>query len=329
MLRHDLTIGVAPMLPIMRTLVRMLHSREVEWLGHFWREARPDLVVSLIPHFNRAIFEGLRIANSAHDGLPTPMVTILTDLADYPPHFWIERQDQFFICGTAFAVQQALEIGCRSERIFLTSGMVVRPEFYQVLPIDREQELLKLGLRPGIPTGLVMFGAFGSRRMVTIAQEVAAAGLKLQLIFLCGHNQQLRERLITMNLPFTHYVEGFTRDVPYFMRLADFFVGKAGPGSISEALVMGLPVVVERNHSTMVQERYNTEWVAQNQVGVVLRSFLKIAEGIAPMLDSEQMVTFRRRVSALNNRAVFEIPPILEALVSHRRIDAGALALHP
>ena len=32
-------------------------------------------------------------------------------------------------------------------------------------------------------------------------------------------------------------VLGFTREIPLYMELSDFFIGKAGPGSISEALV--------------------------------------------------------------------------------------------
>jgi hypothetical protein len=41
--------------------------------------------------------------------------------------------------------------------------MIVRPEFYQPLEISREYERRRLGLRADLPTGLVMFGGFGSR----------------------------------------------------------------------------------------------------------------------------------------------------------------------
>jgi hypothetical protein len=68
-------------------------------------------------------------------------------------------------------------------------------------------------------------------------------------------------------------VEGFTSEIPYYMALSDFFIGKPGPGSISEALAMKLPVIVERNSWTMPQERYNAEWVLEKQVGIVLHSF--------------------------------------------------------
>ena len=99
------------------------------------------------------------------------------------------------------------------------------------------------------------------------------------------------------------------------MQLSDFFIGKPGPGSISEALVMGLPVIVEHSARTMVQERYNATWVTQNGVGLVLSSFAKIAKGMAPMLDPQGLAGFRERVRMLNIRAVFEIPEIVEELL--------------
>jgi len=316
MLKYGLTIGTGPMLRAVQFLIRRMHPRNVALLARYWQERRPDLVVSLIPNFNRAIFEGLRIADRARSQPATPMVTILTDLADCPPHFWIERQEQYLICGTAKAAEQALAMGYPPTRVLRTSGMIVRPEFYRRPEISREQERRRLGLRPDVPTGLVMFGGFGSRRMLTIARRVAEAGVKTQLIFLCGHNQRLREQLSAMKLPFPCHVEGFTRDIPHLMQLSDYFVGKPGPGSVSEALVMDLPVIVERNARTMVQERYNTEWIERHQLGMVLRSFNEIVAGIAQMLDPQRLAHFRSRVRALNNRAVFEIPDLLEALIA-------------
>jgi hypothetical protein len=79
---------------------------------------------------------------------------------------------------------------------------------------------------------------------------------------------------------------------------------------------MDLPVIVERNARTMVQERYNTEWIERHQFGVVLRSFNEIVAGIAQMLDPLRLAHFRSRVGAFNNRAVFEIPGLLEGLIA-------------
>ena len=319
LLQRGLTLGTGPMLRATQMLIRRLHRKEVTLLAGFWENNPSDLVVSLIPNFNRAIFEGLRSANASLGKPSTPMVTILTDLADYPPHFWIERQPQYLVCGTDEAVRQARVMGYSSQNTFLTSGMVVRPEFYRPQNGDRQRERAALGLSPDLPTGLVSFGGYGSRRMITVAKRVAEAGLPTQLIFLCGHNRKLRERLLAMDLPYPAYVEGFTTDMPRLMHLADYFVGKPGPGSISEALVMDLPVVVERSHWTMVQERFNTEWILARGVGVVLHSFSEIATGILPMLDPEGLALFRERIAEVRTRAVFEIPRIMESLLRNPR----------
>src|SRR5260370_39033822 len=95
-------------------------------------------------------------------GSDTPMVTILTDLADCPPHFWIERQKQYLVCGTDAAAEQAIEMGHAPERVFRTSGMIVRPEFYRPIEMNRAAERVRLGLDPELPTGIVMFGSYCS-----------------------------------------------------------------------------------------------------------------------------------------------------------------------
>jgi 1,2-diacylglycerol 3-beta-galactosyltransferase len=263
------------------------------------------MVVSLVPNLNRAVGESIRKA------IPrTPFVTILTDFADYPPHFWIERQQQYLICGSERAVEQAHELGHWDESIFRTSGMILNPRYYEPLEIDRAAESRKLGLDPGRPVGLVMFGGQGSNVMLGIAQK-----LDIQLICICGKNDKLAARLRALRRSNPMVVEGFTKQVRYYMALSDFFIGKPGPGSISEALAMKLPVIVELNAWTLPQERYNAEWIVKNQVGIVLRNFRGIAKAVAELIQPQNYARFRAAAEAHNNRAVFEIPDILEKIL--------------
>ncbi len=303
MLQKGWTLGSAQGTVLMHGLIRMYHASQVRLLKEFWKQGERDLVVSLIPNFNRALRESLPA---------TPLVTILTDFADYPPHFWIERQDQYVICGTHKAVEQARALGHPPEHIFATSGMILRPSFYEPVTADRAAERARLGLDPDLPTGLVLFGGQGSSVMPEIAQRVTAHA---QFIFICGRNKKLAERLRKMDTRFPKYVEEFTSEIPYYMHLSDFFIGKAGPGSISEAIAMHLPVVVERNAWTLPQERYNTEWILEKKVGVVLKSFREIDAGLRELLDASNFARFRANAAAIVNRAVFEIPDILETLL--------------
>ncbi len=303
------TLGSAQGLVFMHGVIRLYHRPVVRLLIEYWKKTRPDMVVSVVPNFNRAMYESLRAA------LPkVPYVTILTDMADFPPHFWIESgQDQYFICGTDRAVEQARALGHRPERILRASGMILRPKFYEPAPIDRaagrDRERARLGLDPSRPTGLVLFGGQGSSVMLDIARELSDT----QLIMICGKNEKLAQRLRTLPTRAPHFIEGFTQEVPYYMHLADFFIGKPGPGSISEAVAMKLPVIAERNAWTLPQERYNADWVIENGVGVVLQNFRGIREAAGKMIAS--LDQYRAAVEKIENRATFEIPDMLEAIL--------------
>jgi 1,2-diacylglycerol 3-beta-galactosyltransferase len=96
------------------------------------------------------------------------------------------------------------------------------------------------------------------------------------------------------------------------MALADFFIGKPGPGSISEALQFHLPVIVECNSKTLPQERYNAAWVTENGYGIVVPSFKNIVPAVQRLLQDATFAEFRLRAGAYSNRALFEVPAILE-----------------
>ncbi|HEV8415925.1 MAG TPA: glycosyltransferase [Bryobacteraceae bacterium] len=304
MLARGWTLGSAQGLKFMHGVIRLYHRPAVRMLEKYWAGARPDLVVALVPNFNRALFESVRST------LPdVPYVTILTDIADYPPHFWMEKQEQFLICGSDKAVAQARALGYADDRVFRASGMILRPTFYQPVTVDRAAERRRIGLDPDRPTGLVLFGGQGSKVMLEIAERLSDT----QLILICGKNAGLADRLRALPAKAPRYVEGFTSEIPHYMSLADFFIGKPGPGSISEAVAMGLPVIVERNIWTLPQERYNADWVLERNAGIVLPNFRGIGEAVDALL--QDLPRYREAVGQIHNRAVFEIPDILEKIL--------------
>ncbi len=88
-------------------------------------------------------------------------------------------------------------------------------------------------------------------------------GSPLQLILICGRNEELAAKLRARKWRLPVNVIGFTKEVHKLMRAADFLIGKPGPGSIAEAMVRKLPVLIECNAWTLPQERYNAEWVVE------------------------------------------------------------------
>jgi hypothetical protein len=306
-LRKGWTRMTPQLLVLLQGTIRIYHSRIVRALRAYWSQHPTDLVLSVIPHFNRALAHSLQ-----RDGTQTPFVTLLTDLADYPPRFWIERESEYIIAGTGRAKEQALAMGHPAHRIFETSGMVLKPKFYQKTALDRVSERKRLGLEPDCPTGIVLFGGHGSRVMVDIVRSLEQSDMHVQLILICGHNRKLASRLKNLRTRKPILVEGFTSNVEYYMFLSDFFIGKPGPGSISEALQFHLPVIVECNSRTLPQERYNAQWVTEKGYGIVVSSFREIASSVQRLLQPSTFNELRRNARAYSNRALLEVPAILE-----------------
>jgi len=132
---------------------------------------------------------------------------------------------------------------------------------------------------------------------------------------ICGRNEKLAEAFRARRWTLPLHVVGFTKEVHRLMRAADFLIGKPGPGSVAEAMIRKLPVILECNAWTLPQERYNTEWVKEKRVGIVLRNFGEIVAGVKQMLEPGVLAEFRRNVGALENRAIFEVPEIFAMLL--------------
>jgi 1,2-diacylglycerol 3-beta-galactosyltransferase len=312
LLRNGWTLGATQLLRVLQMTIRLFHGPMVNLLARHFQKQPADLMVSVIPHFNREIAEAW---SGCYPG--RPFVTIITDLADFPPRFWIEPGNlQYVICGTEKAVEQARQLAKDLAHIFATSGMILRPDFYQEDSVDPVALRQELNLRPELPTGMLLFGGFGSKVMYDIVERLEAAALPLQLIVICGRNEKLAEKFRARAWKIPLHIVGFTKEVHRLMRAADFLIGKPGPGSVAEAMVRKLPVILECNAWTLPQERYNSEWVKEKKVGIVLHNFREIVSGVEQLMQPGKLAEFRCNTQRLNNRAVFEIPEIFVKLLN-------------
>jgi 1,2-diacylglycerol 3-beta-galactosyltransferase len=318
LLRTGWTLGATQLLRVLQTTIRVFHGPLVKLLAEHFRDSDADLLVSVIPHFNREIAEAWKLVHPEK-----PFATLITDIADFPPRFWIEpSENQYVICGSEKAVEQARAIGKDEEHIFQTSGMILRPDFYVPDRIDPVALRRELGLLEALTTGMLLFGGFGSKVIYDIVKRLDETNLPLQLIVICGRNEKLGRQLKAGTWRLPMHVVGFTKEVDRLMRGADFLIGKPGPGSVAEAMMRKLPVILECNAWTLPQERYNTEWVKEKRVGIVLHDFGEIVAGVKQMLEPATLAEFRANVARLENRAIFEVPEIFAKLMGEApRID--------
>lgn len=305
-LSSGLTLGMRHELKVLQFLIRQTHAAQVKRLMAYWEQTQPDLVVSLIPNFNHALGESLGLWRSE-----VPFVTLMTDLADHPPNFWmVPGITRHLICGTPRAREQALDAGLPPAWVHLSSGMLLAQDFYEPPAFDRQQRRVELGLPATAPVGVVMFGGYGSNAMRLIAQRLP----EIPLILMCGRNASLAQALRKQPAHAPRVIVEFTDRVPDWLRLGDFFIGKPGPASLSEAVHLGLPVIVTRNAWTMPQERYNTDWVLENGLGIVQRSFRSIQEAANQLISD--LPAFQASVSKMKNRAIVEVPQFILRLLA-------------
>ncbi len=312
-LQRGWTLGLAQELKLLQGAIRLGHASLLRLLQRHWADSEPDLVVSLVPNFNRVLCE------SVASTLPgVPYATVMTDMADHPPHFWIEPDlPQTIVCGTQRAAEQARDAGYAQEQIVSTSGMVLKPTFYDLPPINLAHRRAALGLDPLRPTGVVMFGGQGSQQMLHIARALDG----VQLLLMCGRNRLLAEQCRRLQRSARQAVVGFTEEVADMMRLADFFIGKPGPGALSEAVQLGLPVITLKNAWTMPQERYNAQWVQEQGVGLVVPSVARLPAAADEMLRC--LPQWHAATARLDNRAVFEVPQVLAHLLARSAAAPG------
>ncbi len=59
------TLGLAQELRILQMLIRLSHKSLISQLRRHWQATQPDLVVSLVPNFNRAMYQASRLGPAA------------------------------------------------------------------------------------------------------------------------------------------------------------------------------------------------------------------------------------------------------------------------
>ena len=113
---------------------------------------------------------------------------------------------------------------------------------------------------------LIVGGGDGMGPLGKTARAIDESGLRLGMAIVCGRNEKLQADLRAHAWENPTFIYGFTNDMPDLMRAADIIVTKAGPGTITEALNAGLPVVLYSKIAG--QEDGNVDFVVAEVVGV-------------------------------------------------------------
>lgn len=239
-----------------------------------------DLIISVHPIINTPILRGF---GESHP----PYLTVVTDMIS-THEYWYNKASDIIIVPTEEAYDRGVKLGIDPEKMHIV-GLPIKEGYRN--PISKEESRKRLGLPEGLPLVLMVSGGEG---MGPIEQTVAAineAKVPTGLVIITGNNADLKERLEAQEFNYPTFVIGFTTDMPTYMQACDVIITKAGPGTISEAFVAGLPIILYSKIPG--QENGNVDYVVQRKAGVWEANPQKVAALLADWISNpEEMRRF-------------------------------------
>ncbi len=245
---------------ILRNIARPILSRHV---FHLFDTTQPDVVIAVHPLTIAFSLPILRRWTKKRGHSYVPFVSVVTDLGSVHTTWLYPKVDRIYL-PTQESYHKAIQFHFRPEQCRVY-GLPIRTTFSQSVP-DKAVLLRQLGLDPSLPTLLLMGGGQGMGPLAAIAQAVAKARPPAQLVVVVGRNPKLHKNLMACHWPIPTRVLGFVEDIHLWMHSADLLITKAGPGTIAEAFVCGLPLLL--TGYVPGQEEDNVSYVLSHGVGV-------------------------------------------------------------
>jgi 1,2-diacylglycerol 3-beta-galactosyltransferase len=237
-----------------------------------------DLIVSVHPLPNMAM---LRAMGKRH----RPYATVVTDLVTTHA-LWYEPRADIILVPTTNAYERGLDLGVPPSRMEVI-GMPVSDRFCQPVG-NRVENRARLGWPEGKPTILIVGGGEGMGPLEAVVHAISDARLNASLVVVAGRNRSLKQELMETHWEVPVRVYGYVKEMPEFMRAADILITKAGPGSISEGFLAGLPMILY--HFLPGQETGNVDYVVNNGAGIWAPSPGQIVGVLKTWLDDPDVL---------------------------------------
>lgn len=238
--------------------------------GAAWPYAGPSLCNLLERHRADVMVSFHGVPNAAllfarrKLALRNPFAIVALDLVSVHAG-WFTPGAHLYIVPTEAARQRALRAGVTPKRICVI-GMPTRRSFLEVRDMPQAEARALLGLPQDRPIVLVVGGGEGMGPLIPVVRAIARRRPDAHLVVIAGRNQALYHALRALDVPVPLQVEGFVTNIAVWMRAADVLVTKAGPNTLSEAFIAGLPLVLYA--AIPGQEEGNILHVIENHAGV-------------------------------------------------------------
>jgi processive 1,2-diacylglycerol beta-glucosyltransferase len=233
-------------------------------------ETNPDLVISLTPFINFPASEAARKLET-----PFLLVTIDNDL-----QLWVHGLQG--VQHPYFKVTVGSDLWCSRELLrkrnipdsaIETIGFPIRTDFFT----SKDTASLKseFGIPQTKPVVLIIIGGAGGYKALEYAQRIGSTQFGIHLIVCAGKNKELAQdlRKIFLHPTNTMTVMEFTSKISDLMSISDLLITKSGPGTINEAMIMKLPILVDSTTTVLSWEQANIDLIMQYGIGDYIEDF--------------------------------------------------------
>jgi 1,2-diacylglycerol 3-beta-galactosyltransferase len=240
----------------------------------------------------------------------SPFFTVVTDMVSTHT-WWFNHSSDLIFVPTEIARQKGLSYGLKPDQIRVV-GLPVAQRFCQ--PLESGQSFRdRMGWPQELPVILLIGGGDGMGPLAKTARAISDAHLNAALVIVTGRNHKLKAQLEVENWSLPTFIYGFTHEMHNFMHSTDILLTKAGPSTISEAFISGLPMIL---YSRMPgQEDGNVSYVVYEGAGVWAPEPNRIIEILRDWLDHPA----EREKIAANSRRLAR--PDASHLIAHAIAD--------
>ena len=285
-------------------------------LSTFFKQEKPDLVISVIPIINQEIVKAIEEQ--------CPCVIVQTDLFEHEEQSWLWRKllpegvwfvndsHPFQLSGTERGYSQARNYHPCRHKVRQISGTVIDPLFLEDKQIDVAAERAKLGMSMDQPLGMFLYGGYPPERVLKLARQLDKLNVNAQFIFICGNNTSLQEALEKLPTSYKKIVVGFSKEVPFYMKIVDFLVGKSGPGTIMESISLGLPLLLDVSH-VMPHESRNAPWVEEQNLGMSFKTARELDDCIDKLKSTDLPIP--KNKTMFKNTALSDVSALVDEII--------------
>lgn len=313
--------------------LRLLNAFNVErvvipWLRRAYLNIRrfvqleqPDLIVSVHAILNHSVTRALRECG-LHGRIP--YVILCTDLTDNFLRGWANPNATKAITFTEKARQQLIAFGMPAEKIVVHHGFAVNPSFF-IEPLGKAEACEQLGLRPDLFTVLVSLGGVAiPRKTIAIVRQLIRSGLPLQLLVICGLNRSLKRKMhyLARTTPIRMHVHGFTQRISLMMSAADLMISKPGPGTIMEAVIKELPLLLDDVTEPMPQEKGNLQFAIEEGIALPINNYRELPSMIGRLMTHpDEYQRLRENMRRIRNpEAIFQVAETVLDLLPQNKV---------